>query len=58
VNAVRVIDVPGLGDEAVIAETDSGTILLLDPDMPADDRMDCMHQVMERAMGREIGHSG
>lgn len=45
---VRVIDVPGLGGEAVLAKTSAGTVLLLDPTMSREERMDCMVQVLER----------
>lgn len=43
---VRVIDVPGLGCEGVLVDTSTETILLLDPSMPRDSRMDCMVQAM------------
>jgi len=46
-SAVRVIDVPGLGPEAIIADMSTETIVLLDPMMSVEDRMDCMNQALE-----------
>jgi hypothetical protein len=52
---IRVIDVPGLGPEAIIADMSTETIVLLDPLMSCEDRMDCMAQALEEQEQRLAG---
>lgn len=42
----RVVEIAGLGEEAVIVETDTIRLLLIDPSLSHEDRIDILGQVM------------
>lgn len=44
--SIRVIDVSELGEDALVVHAGSMTLLLIDADLPREDRMDIMAQLM------------
>ena len=45
-NAIRVLDVPDLGEEACLVDLVDGTLLLLDSGLSLGERMDVLNRVM------------